>query len=1184
MFEGRWPRLARTSLRVHRSRIGGRWAVAAVLLLVGSLALVWLPDAFSDAGDYTGKSPSPLTLPSAPNEMAWLSDVLGGGLGRRRSQSSQARSQRAASRLAYQRQSSAGALAVVRRKIPMLLKEQAWRGPQLRTGERLQRYVNDSQAVVLEPNHREGLLTGGVPLLGKTPQGNKLPDDLSLTSDGSYLAPASAPARVLVPRSASGALRFPDQGLGMRVASASDQRAQVIDNQAFYPNVLTDTDELARPVPDGAETSFVLRSTKSPRDIPIDVTLPSGDALAQRGGLMQITRAAKPVAGLGPAMATDAQHVTLPTSYSLRGHRVTLHVGGGSDVAYPILVDPTTDIYDLYGQGNNPDYYDTGAPWQPAPASPTLNTSEVSKALYAKGSTNTGTYYTSGQAAQFNRFARNTDTYIYRVDESNISHSDFPNGAISEWFGGIYDETTQYWQPGIFYSAAAGGSWYGPYSTNGYAVGVNTGNFAGVSVQFCALSTCNPGAIDAGNDAVFGLLMTASGYETNQPSTAMGDAGIFSDDNLSPTLSVTSHSNPPPSGWVQDYSDQVTLHSDDKGLGMGAQTVTRSGISKIAYASCNGQYSSCPLSMDGTIAYGTAYGSQQPEGINTYTASASDIVGNTDGGQNRSWTVQIDRTSPVGSVSGPSSASGTVTITGNGADPLGPGANASSGVATVTLTAQLQGTNTWWPICGPIAPDASGNFSCSWDTNTGLLADGTYTIRAQLADNAGNVGTPTTTMTVNNGTPAEDSGTQSMATDSYAADNGLSQSDAQRDVALADKAMPVLDAVDAAVGSSSGGDWFDAAAGQVIINVASATDPPSGSNIDNAQAILDQAGLSGSSTFQKVAASEGSLEGGQAQIDGQLQGLEQSFQVNTEIDTSTDSVVIRTANNLTAAQSDSVQQAAAASGVPTQTEQQASSDVGLDFLAGTSCGNASSAFGSNMLGCEPPIRGGAEIETREGYCTLGFNGYNNAGYIVLTAGHCLSYNEQPSPPASAGATYGDWESYDSGGTLRHIGPQGVWHWGGNADDGWIQNQEPNYWFPNNYPQPPPFVYVGASPSTTTNQLYTIHGIGSSRLKMPVCMTSGPPLQGSAGHSVCGTVNSLHATICGSAPGGAGSVCAHNLVQTTITSPTLGSSGGPYYKARVAYGTLVGRNRSSHETSYVGIRTVQSDLGVTVATG
>ena len=86
----------------------------------------------------------------------------------------------------------------------------------------------------------------------------------------------------------------------------------------------------------------------------------------------------------------------------------------------------------------------------------------------------------------------------------------------------------------------------------------------------------------------------------------------------------------------------------------------------------------------------------------------------------------IERTSASGGPSGYLNphpyASHTVTISGHGHD-----------LASVSIELAPAGTSEWRPLCGPLTPNLWENTN-QWNTASGLYADGSYELRAKLAD------------------------------------------------------------------------------------------------------------------------------------------------------------------------------------------------------------------------------------------------------------------------------------------------------------------------------------------------------------------------------------------------------------------------------------------------------------------
>ncbi len=88
----------------------------------------------------------------------------------------------------------------------------------------------------------------------------------------------------------------------------------------------------------------------------------------------------------------------------------------------------------------------------------------------------------------------------------------------------------------------------------------------------------------------------------------------------------------------------------------------------------------------------------------------------------------IERTSasgPGGYLNAQPYASRTVTISGRGHD-----------LASARIELTPAGTNEWQPLCGPLTPNLINEFECQWNTASGSYPDGSYQLRAQLANSS----------------------------------------------------------------------------------------------------------------------------------------------------------------------------------------------------------------------------------------------------------------------------------------------------------------------------------------------------------------------------------------------------------------------------------------------------------------
>jgi hypothetical protein len=349
----------------------------------------------------------------------------------------------------------------------------------------------------------------------------------------------------------------------------------------------------------------------------------------------------------------------------------------------------------------------------------------------------------------------------------------------------------------------------------------------------------------------------------------MGGAATLSADNKPPSIVSTTHSNPVSSGWVQNYTDTVTLRAADNnaevnntytygsntnvngdhltGVGLGSVTVSGPGAggSQAFWCSTTTNYDQCPQVWTFS---GISY--TAPEGTSTYTPSSTDIVGNSQNGTG--WTVKVDSHAPSGSFSNvPGATNGTAHITGTMSDAL-------SGPQDAKVQYQAPGSNTWVDACARQV--TTDDFTCDW--NTSSLAEGTYTVRAELRDKTAvpgpNVGyTATATVIVDRTAPDELTDiAPAVGSEDYSedlTDSGLTQVAFVQHDGRSGVAATTLEYNDAIDGSANG-QWLAAAADPATGDGEATTfwstdDVPDGLHLVRATT-KDNAGNPSQKTFQ----------------------------------------------------------------------------------------------------------------------------------------------------------------------------------------------------------------------------------------------------------------------------------------------------------------------------------------------
>jgi RHS repeat-associated protein len=670
--------------------------------------------------------------------------------GRRADRDSAAgREERARSRTAYRDQDREHAIETGRRQFPEALAAPALEWPPLRGREAITRYRGSHEALVREPNGHHAILDSTVPLVGHTPDGDTAPVDLDLVDRGGTLEPRSAPVRMRIPENAAGHVTLGADALRVRLDGAAASAATVKDGKAFYPNVLPDTDFVVQPTPVGGELSLVLRSPASPSRPALRLDLsPSEHLRMARDGspAAEVVTSDGRVAEVSPPAAYDAQGAPVDVRYAVAGDRLELIVDHASDHAYPVYVDPTFGIYDGNGTspcptgGTNSDgtrcdgWYWPGwgvvsfsstspcnAMPTPAPAFTYCQGPNGGLAsggqlyLYAKS----GAWsYGAGDFVEWFRNPR-SGAYIYRLDLVNATsvtnNSDVLAGINC---GGACNNG---WEAGAWRDFSGSP----PTGTPAYRIRPSEAN----NTQYlCASAAAASNYVNWGtsdclpptsahddNVVVYGLRMRGPTAASPRAYAALGGAATYTSDRYAPTFTVA-HNPSLPTAWVHSYTDTLSAHADDKGLGMGNVTLAGPQTSVIksppgcTYSDTpaatipgiqmSDSYDSCPAKgaapNNGWDMPATTY--SPPEGDDTYTSTATDIVGNRDVAQDKTWNVKVDRTAPVFN---PAPSGTLTTSSGWSRDTApsvsttlrddGPGGVATSGAQKDTIA--IDGTN-----------------------------------------------------------------------------------------------------------------------------------------------------------------------------------------------------------------------------------------------------------------------------------------------------------------------------------------------------------------------------------------------------------------------------------------------------------------------------------------------------------
>jgi hypothetical protein len=564
-----------------------------------------------------------------------------------------AKARRQASRTAYRDVAGSSALSLARAKFPAL-RRPLWRGPDLRPGDRVRRYLGD-RSFVLDQRRGPNLFVESLtPLRARTAHG-KRPIDLRLVRSRGGYVPRVAPSRTRIATTASGGIELGRTGVALTPVGASAGAApRVLGDKVFFANAATDADFIAGALPDGVETFMQLRSPRSAEAHSLRFDLPAGARLqtATRGGLAatpgaEVVRGDERLVTIMPPTATDAQGRPVPAKLDVSGSTLTVTVAHRSaDYAYPILLDPvvreewwwrdncgTTDFFGWRAQrvweGSQWNFYNGCSFW--------------GSGLYIWTNDQVWTNYQHDEWGEW-VWPAYPNTSVVRADFGQMNHTPRPvEWGDPTWTGTCLRTYIWSWSHGAQGYHAECGALSGHWDT------ACTGN-----------PPCAHNNTSHGNAAVFNLQTVGAGYRYNPAWAFLGAAILTTHDWNVPRITGFSGQGPP-SGWVENYSHTFGVNAHDDGLGVKEVYFDGPGISQWHTHGCSGnRHWRCPYDWTTpSFSYNT---SSWGEGVHNLRTRVWDPVNNPgdaagnkvwESPENRmTWQVKIDRTPPSLSVSG----------------------------------------------------------------------------------------------------------------------------------------------------------------------------------------------------------------------------------------------------------------------------------------------------------------------------------------------------------------------------------------------------------------------------------------------------------------------------------------------------------------------------------------------------
>jgi hypothetical protein len=404
------------------------------------------------------------------------------------------------------------------------------------------------------------------------------------------------------------------------------------------------------------------------------------------------------------------------------------------------------------------------------------------------------------------------------------------------------------------------------------------------------------------------------------------------------------------------------------------------------------------------------------------------------------------------------------------------------------------------------------------------------------------------------GAMGEDPIVQENAAAYYARKYHVDPKEAERRIAIQDRAAGIEDEIARALGDQYAGIWYDHAdGGRLKIGMTAAAMR----RADELRGIGKDYGVFADMDLVTVRFTLAELEQKQDMIRKRISDMVEAGHARISYDTKTNNVIVTALAKLSSSEESRVKDLANMAGVTVHRLDQP--DLRSKLLA------------CNVTFCDPPFRGGREIAASNSTkCTVAFIARDQANpneLWALTAGHCIFFEGT------------NWEAKDESNIWGVVGASAFYDFAGGPgrDAGKIKIKSTSNGGAWGTPTPLAAVIVkssaGGSTTTTYDPQYEIKATSWSSIGQVLCRTGGTT------GTECGEVSELGVDESSVGPDGK-TYAFHEMGKIDVCGAQGGDSGGPLYKAHRAFGILSGANSGCYET-YQGVRAAEGALNITV---
>jgi RHS repeat-associated protein len=229
--------------------------------------------------------------------------------------------------------------------------------PQLPEGEHITNIIGANAAQVSSAQGGKAVLESVEPIAAESSSGKWAPVNLSVSEVSGGFQLANPVVGLSIPKQLQEGVSLAGLGVSLTPVDASGaavggSEGRLDGSVVFYGgvDVGSDVDEIVKPETDGFSEDAILRSSVSPKSLVYRVGLPEGASLVKANdglGVVDVVDEGSVIARLSVPFAQDATGASVPVSVGMEGNLLTVNLDMEAGAyEYPILVDPVMTMED----------------------------------------------------------------------------------------------------------------------------------------------------------------------------------------------------------------------------------------------------------------------------------------------------------------------------------------------------------------------------------------------------------------------------------------------------------------------------------------------------------------------------------------------------------------------------------------------------------------------------------------------------------------------------------------------------------------------------------------------------------------------------------------------------------------------------------------------------------------------